>query len=207
VFHFRGFNLKQFFPDLWELREFAVLRLMCVFALATLCGCGGAYVTAPLGIAFAPDDLSVVASESVSRSSDPAGPATTPKDSYFGSMLNDYRISPTTGSLVLGSLVFNVRLNAAAQGHADDMLARNYFSHESPEGKTALNRILAQGYNPTAFAENLAKGYQSDAAVLKAWQGSPSHDDALRGALFKEFGLGVAGAGSNTHWVLVLATE
>jgi uncharacterized protein YkwD len=192
------------------LEEFAVLRLMCVLALATLCGCGGVYVdgvTAPLAIAFAPDDLSVVASETVPRSFDPAGPATTPKDRQFGNMLNDYRISPTTGSLVLGSLVFNVRLNAAAQGHAEDMLARNYFSHKSPEGETALNRILAQDYNPTAFAENLAKGHQSDAAVLKAWQGSPSHDDALRGALFKEFGLGVAGAGSNTHWVLVLATE
>jgi uncharacterized protein YkwD len=192
------------------LKEFAVLRLMCVLILATLCGCGGGYadgVTAPLAIAFAPDDLSVVSSETFSRSFDTVGPETTPNDMTFGNMLNDYRISPTTGSLVLGSLVFNVRLNAAAQGHAEDMLARNYFSHESPEGKTALNRIRAQGYNPTAFAENLAKGYQSDAAVLKAWQGSPSHDDALRSALFKEFGLGVAGAGSNTHWVLVLATE
>ena len=192
------------------MKGFAVLRLMCVLALATLCGCGGTYVDGvppPLKISFAPDDLSVVSSESVSRSFDPAGPETTPNDMHFGNMLNDYRISPTTGSLVLGTLVFNVRLNAAAQGHAEDMLARNYFSHESPEGKTVLNRIRAQGYNPTAFAENLAKGYQSDAAVLKAWQGSPSHDDALRGALFKEFGLGVAGAGSKTHWVLVLATE
>jgi uncharacterized protein YkwD len=196
--------------NFWELKEFAVLRLMCVLTLATLCGCGGAYVdgvTAARPIPFAPDDLSVVLSETVSRSFDTAGPETTPNDMTFGNMLNDYRISPTTGSLVLGSLVFNLRLNAAAQGHAEDMLARNYFSHESPEGKTALNRIQAQGYNPTAFAENLAKGYQSDAAVLRAWQGSPSHDDALRDELYKEFGLGVAGAGSNTHWMLVLAAE
>jgi uncharacterized protein YkwD len=196
--------------NFWELKEFAVLRLMCILTLATLCGCGGAYVdgvTAPRPIPFPPDDLSVVLSETVSRSFDTAGPETTPNDMTFGNMLNDYRISPTTGSLVLGSLVFNLRLNAAAQGHAEDMLARNYFSHESPEGKTGLNRIQAQGYNPTAFAENLAKGYQSDAAVLRAWQGSPSHDDALRGELYKEFGLGVAGAGSNTHWVLVLAAE
>jgi uncharacterized protein YkwD len=203
-------GFKGFLPDLWKLKGFAVLRLMYVLALATLCGCGEAYidgVTAPSAIAFAPDDLSVVASGAAPRSFDPAGPATTPNDKHFSNILNDYRISPTTGSLILGSLVFDVRLNAAAQGHAEDMLARNYFSHKSPEGKTALNRIWAQGYNPTAFAENLAKGHQSDDAVLKAWQGSPSHDDALRGALFKEFGLGVAGAGNNTYWVLVLAAE
>ncbi|MEP7013424.1 MAG: CAP domain-containing protein [Acidobacteriota bacterium] len=34
-------------------------------------------------------------------------------------------------------LAENARLDAAAQEHAEDMLARNYYEHKSPEGKTA----------------------------------------------------------------------
>lgn len=38
------------------------------------------------------------------------------------------------------------RVQAAAQAHADDMAARNYYEHVSPEGRHADDRMKAAGY-------------------------------------------------------------
>ena len=46
----------------------------------------------------------------------------------------------------LGTLADNPALDAAAAGHTDDMVARGYFEHETPEGGTFDQRILAAGY-------------------------------------------------------------
>ena len=48
----------------------------------------------------------------------------------------------------------------AAAGHAVDMLARDYFSHYSPEGDSPSDRAREQGY-PTGVGENIAWGGSS----------------------------------------------
>jgi uncharacterized protein YkwD len=45
----------------------------------------------------------------------------------------------------LGTLVESPALAAAAAAHTDDMLARGYFDHATPEGGTFDQRILAAG--------------------------------------------------------------
>ena len=52
----------------------------------------------------------------------------------------------------------NARLDQAAQRHAEDMLARGYFAHESPEGKTVRERARDAGYDWRAIGENIAEG-------------------------------------------------
>src|SRR5688572_14272382 len=47
-------------------------------------------------------------------------------------------------------------LDRAAQGHAEDMLGRRYFSHVSPEGESVRDRVRATGYRWRVVGENLA---------------------------------------------------
>ncbi len=45
-----------------------------------------------------------------------------------------------------GAVHTDTRLAAAAQGHSDDMAARGYFDHVTPEGRTLADRADAAGY-------------------------------------------------------------
>src|SRR5690606_34884089 len=46
-----------------------------------------------------------------------------------------------------GALQWNSKLFAAAAGHSADMATKNYFSHTSPDGRTASQRVAEAGYN------------------------------------------------------------
>ncbi len=104
-------------------------------------------------------------------------------------------------------MTFDARLGRAAQGHANDMLANNYFSHTGLNGSSPGDRITAQGYRWRTYGENIARGQQDEAAVLNAWQNSSGHRANNENRNFEDFGLAKAGSGSNKYWVLVLATE
>jgi uncharacterized protein YkwD len=73
-----------------------------------------------------------------------------------------------------GPLHEDARLTAAAQGHSEDMSARNYFAHNTPEGTTPWDRAAAAGY-PDSSAENIAMGYRTARAVVDGWMNSPGH--------------------------------
>ncbi len=45
-------------------------------------------------------------------------------------------------------------LMAAAQGHAEDMVQRDFYAHESPEGLTPGDRLLRAGYPFATHGEN-----------------------------------------------------
>jgi len=106
-----------------------------------------------------------------------------------------------------GAVTYDARLGQAAQGHADDMLANGYFSHTGLDGSNAGDRIRATGYVPRAWGENLARGQQSEAEVLEAWQNSPSHRTSNENPNFEDFALSRAGSGAQTYWVLVFGSE
>lgn len=124
------------------------------------------------------------------------------EDQTFGRILNNVRIGNGAEAVTYDS-----RLDAAAQGHADDMVDRGYFNHNSPEGEDVHDRILDEGYVPIAWGENLAQGQQSQTGAMTGWENSPAHDAMMNATTLEEFGLGMAGSGRNTTWVLVMATE
>lgn len=66
------------------------------------------------------------------------------------------------------------RLQSAAQGHAEDMVARGYFAHTSPEGCGPICRAVEQGYRGGA-AENIAYGYTTPNEAVTGWMNSPGH--------------------------------
>lgn len=89
-------------------------------------------------------------------------------------------------------LTLEPRLAVAAQRHADDMLKRGYFAHESPEGKSVRQRAKEAGYTWHAVGENIAEGQLSAAQVVEAWMNSPEHRRNILDRDFVHMGLGLA---------------
>ncbi len=84
-------------------------------------------------------------------------------------------------------------LDAAAQGHAEDMLRREYYDHASPEGETVKNRVRAAGYHGSRLlAENIAKGLFTPDEVVRRWMNSSGHRRNILQRRATEVGLGVA---------------
>ncbi|HVM90936.1 MAG TPA: CAP domain-containing protein [Verrucomicrobiae bacterium] len=89
-------------------------------------------------------------------------------------------------------LTENALLDRAAQAKADDMVNRQYFAHEAPDGKTAMDLILAQGYQAKLAAENLAVRYTQAESVEEGWLLSPTHRENIVNPEYRDIGVGVA---------------
>ncbi|MGH3470264.1 MAG: CAP domain-containing protein [Thermocrispum sp.] len=83
------------------------------------------------------------------------------------------------------------RLNRAASKHSADMSARDYFSHDTPEGRDFAERIRAEGY-PSPGAENIAQGYRSADAVMDGWMDSEGHRANILNCDLATIGVGLA---------------
>jgi hypothetical protein len=92
----------------------------------------------------------------------------------------------------LVELAIDPRLTRAAQAKADDMAARGYFAHQTPDGRMPWDWIASAGYDFLAAAENLAVGYPSDAAVVAAWMASEGHRHNLLNQKYSDVGIGIA---------------
>ncbi|GGS31510.1 CAP domain-containing protein [Deinococcus knuensis] len=106
------------------------------------------------------------------------------------------------------ALTLNAQLGQAAQGHAADMAAQNYFSHTSKDGRTAAQRIAAAGYAYRTWGENIAAGQATAAQVVDGWLKSEGHCRNIMSANFRELGVGYAQGGSYGHyWVQDFGTR
>ena len=90
------------------------------------------------------------------------------------------------------------RLTTAAQRHAKDMAAKNYFSHTSLDGRQWDQRIRAAGYAKPA-GENIAHGFTAPAEVVQGWMNSPGHKRNILDCKFNKIGIGYTAAGD--YWV------
>src|SRR3954454_332825 len=99
----------------------------------------------------------------------------------------------------LRPLKANRRLANAAKGHARDMNARGYFSHDSANGASFVDRIRKAGYVPhralPSLGEDLAWGCGSlgtPREIVQSWMNSPGHRANIRAGKCREAGMGVA---------------
>lgn len=100
----------------------------------------------------------------------------------------------------LDALALDEDAVAAAQAHADDMFARDYYAHESPEGETARDRYIDAGGNRWRLvAENIARceACQPPATagrveeLHKGWMNSPGHRANIMSPGLAGFGFGL----------------
>ena len=132
-----------------------------------------------------------------------ATPTSTPTATSVGwqdEMLD--RVNDVRARSGVAPLRLCLALTDAAQAHAVDMASRDYFSHDSVDGRTAGDRIEAAGYRGRTWGENIAAGYRDVAAVMTGWIESPGHYANLVRGAFTHIGLGRAeGNGYGTYWV------
>ena len=102
------------------------------------------------------------------------------------------RVNRERAAQKLAPLRRHPRLDDAAQGHADDMFRKRYYSHDSPDGKTAIDRIQALGYRAKYAGENIARGQYSVDEVMDGWMESKTHRDHLLSPVFDDVGFGLA---------------
>lgn len=100
--------------------------------------------------------------------------------------INEYRKAKG-----LEPLALNAKLNHSAQAKADDLVAKRYWSHTSPDGTQPWTFIEKAGYAYSKAGENLAKCYASPRALVQAWIASPEHEAVLRGN-YADVGFGAA---------------
>ncbi len=93
----------------------------------------------------------------------------------------------------------NKTLRSVALAHSEDMAERDYFSHTSPEGDGPDDRASAAGYDAYS-GENIALGYKSAEAVVKAWMESSGHRENILNCSSTEVGVGVADSPRGLYW-------
>jgi uncharacterized protein YkwD len=87
------------------------------------------------------------------------------------------------------------RLSTAAKRHAQDMVRRDYFSHDAPGGVDFVDRIRRTGYAASSLGENLAWGsgsLASPASTVRSWMNSPGHRANILNRRFRAVGIGIA---------------
>lgn len=76
------------------------------------------------------------------------------------------------------ALPIDASLSMSAQSHADDMRNRSYFSHDTVDGPTWVDRI--RFYHPNgAIGECIAAAYKSPEIAVVKWLESPGHRDII----------------------------
>lgn len=99
-------------------------------------------------------------------------------------------------------LALDLKLNRAAEKHADWMVISGSFSHTGVDRSTPSDRMKAEGYKPAWGGENIAMGQSSVAAVMRAWVNSPPHKRNLLNSRYEQCGFGVVA----NQWVAVFAS-
>jgi len=89
-------------------------------------------------------------------------------------------------------------LSSAAVAHSTDMVARNYFDHVSPDGRTARQRVLGTGYFKGGAGwvdEALALGWQARSSpkqLVRMLMNSQIHRSILLNRRARDVGIGLA---------------
>jgi len=91
----------------------------------------------------------------------------------------------------LPALSLSPELSLAAQNKARDMFAKNYWAHNSPDGKSPWAFFKEANYNYVYAGENLARGFTTSEEVTNAWMASPSHRDNILSQNYNEVGFAV----------------
>ena len=122
------------------------------------------------------------------------------------SLLNDVRAEHR-----LAPLVAKAALRRSAVAHSQDMLARNYFEHDTKGGQPWSERVLSYYRPRRTLGENIGWGNLEKGtpeAMVAAWMASPPHRKNILNGAFKQIGVGVsAGTFLGYESTLVYTTD
>jgi uncharacterized protein YkwD len=106
------------------------------------------------------------------------------------------------------------QLRDIARDHSVDMLAKKFFSHVNPDGKSPHERIVSEyPYPLTATGENIWGANGSEPLdtkllpriIVDTWMSSPGHRQNILSPDFTDIGVGVAAVGKQIRATQVFA--
>ncbi|MGH9327909.1 MAG: CAP domain-containing protein [Terriglobia bacterium] len=92
-------------------------------------------------------------------------------------------------------LKWDPRLAQVALAHAQDMIARHYFSHYDPGGQSPVERFYRVGIQWRSMGENIAKNAtvaSAEAAFMNEPRFQPNHRGNILNQKFNYVGIGIA---------------
>lgn len=101
----------------------------------------------------------------------------------------------------LAPLAYSAELSRLAEAYAQDMIARRFFAHEDPDGRSPFDRMRASGIVYRHAGENLAINDSVEAAQA-AFMNSPTHRANVLNPQFTEVGIGVRVAPNGKTYVV-----
>ena len=195
-----------------------LLATACTLAL--LAGCGGG--SSEAGAPASPNAAASAAAPGVTPAT-PGAPPTSTAGSTCGlpdfaatalARINQLRASGANcrsggNFAAAAALGWGPLLTQAAEGHAQDMVAKNFFSHTGSAGSSLADRVDATGFAWSSLGENIAAGYPGIDKVMDGWIASDGHCANLMNPAFDQVGLvcvpGSAATSYNTYWTMNLA--
>jgi uncharacterized protein YkwD len=149
--------------------------------------------------------------------------AATAAPSLAGTQLNTYEqkivkcVNQERVKEGLPKLKVHPALVAAARLHSTDMGENKYFEHDSLDGTSFADRIIANGYDRDGYTswkagEDIGWGaglYSAPVLIVDEWMASPAHRAVILNKSLKEIGVGAVsteGFGSieGTVWFFTL---
>ena len=91
----------------------------------------------------------------------------------------------------LAQLNLSPKLSLAAQAKAYDMINKDYFAHQSPDGIAPWHWFKSLGYNYSYAGENLAEGFDTATELENSWMASPTHRANILSPFYSDLGLAV----------------
>jgi uncharacterized protein YkwD len=107
----------------------------------------------------------------------------------------------------LPALALDQALEIAASKKADDMFAKNYWAHNSPDGTTPWFFITQAGYEYVYAGENLARGFTDSQDAVNAWMASTEHRENILSENFKDVGFAVKAGTLNGEETFLIVQE
>jgi hypothetical protein len=95
----------------------------------------------------------------------------------------------------------NSLLDASAKAKSCDMVAKGYFDHYDPQGRSPWHFFREAGYGNYTFAgENLVTGYFGDQESMRRLMLSPEHKENILDPNYTEVGIGKCGDYTTQHF-------
>lgn len=92
-----------------------------------------------------------------------------------------------------------VLLDTSSETHSVNMGVRDFFAHCDPDtGTMPDDRMADAGYTSGSWAENIAAGYSTPAAVVAGWMASSGHRANILSTTRRELGIGYSYDGTDT---------
>ena len=123
---------------------------------------------------------------------------------------NIKRLRKRTAANSRQRMLRNVREWGGRARHSQDMAARNYFAHQSPDGRTIRERVSASHYKFSMVGENLAGGDPHVASAVRGWIDSPSHCANMMDPRYRDVAVSCVGhprSDWGTYWTMVLGRK